>query len=125
MVAVRWPGDSAYIDNVTGGRWSGRRRRNSQTKITTSGANVAIKVELVDASGNDVSAAAIALTVQGLTPGPAPGIAASGNFTFMLLDTGAGYQLNVKTANYPKGTYTLSFTAGGDPTIHAVQFVIG
>ena len=34
-------------------------------------------------------------------------------------------QLNVKTTGYPKGTYTLSFTASGDPTVHTAQFVIG
>jgi hypothetical protein len=43
----------------------------------------------------------------------------------MTLDQGPGYQLNVKTTGYPAGTYTLSFTVGGDPTLHTAQFVIG
>ena len=34
------------------------------------------------------------------------------------------HQLNVKTAGYPAGTYTLSFTADSDPTTHTAQFVV-
>ena len=97
----------------------------TQTKVNNSGATVPIKVELDDAFGNNVSSASIVLTVSGLSPNTAPGIAPSGNFTFMTFDTGPGYQLNVKTTRYPSGTYTLSFTVTGDPTTHSVQFVIG
>jgi hypothetical protein len=40
-------------------------------------------------------------------------------------DTGPVYQSNIKTTNYPKHIYTLSFTVSGDPLTHTVQFVIG
>jgi hypothetical protein len=96
-----------------------------QTKAFNSGATVAIKVELRDAFGTNVSSSAIVLTVTGLAPSPAPGTPPSGTFTFLTLpNTGPGYQLNVKTTRYPPNTYTLSFTATGDPVTHTVQFVI-
>jgi hypothetical protein len=40
-------------------------------------------------------------------------------------DSGPMYQYNIKTTSYPTHTYTLSFTASGDPVTHTVQFVIG
>jgi hypothetical protein len=57
-------------------------------------------------------------------PSPAPGTPPSGSFTYQALGQGPGYQLNVKTTNYPASTYTLSFTAGSDPTTHTAQFVV-
>lgn len=96
-----------------------------QTHEYNSGANVAIKVGLEDAFGNNVSSASIVLTITGLSPSPAPGVPPSGTIPFVTLaDFGAGYQLNVKTKNYPAATYTLSFTATGDPVTHTVQFIV-
>jgi IPT/TIG domain/Bacterial Ig-like domain (group 3) len=96
-----------------------------QTRVHNSGANVPIKVRLQDAFGNNVSAASIVLTVFGLSPSPAPGVPPSGTFSFQpSLDGGPGYLLNVKTTGYPAGTYTLSFTATGDPVTHTVQFIL-
>jgi len=43
-----------------------------------------------------------------------------GNFRF----DGGGYIYNLKTTDYPSGTYNLGFTVAGDPTPHTVQFVI-
>ena len=96
-----------------------------QTKPNNSGSNVPIKVRLQDAFGNNVSSSSIVLTVTGLAPSPAPGTPPSGSFSFQpLLDGGPGYLLNVKTTRYPARTFTLSFTATGDPVTHTVQFVI-
>jgi IPT/TIG domain/Bacterial Ig-like domain (group 3) len=95
-----------------------------QTRVINSGANVPIKVALQDAFGNNVSSASIVVTVAGLSPSPAPGTPPSGPFSFVTFDTGPGYLLNVKTRHYPAGTYTLSFTATGDPVIHTVQFIL-
>ena len=67
----------------------------------------------------------VGLTVTVTGCRPAPGKAPAVTFTFLTLDQGPGYQLNVKTTGYPAGTYTLSFTAGGDPTVHTAQLVIG
>jgi hypothetical protein len=80
---------------------------------------------LQDGLGNNVSSSSIVLSVSGLSPSPAPGIPPSGPFTFMpTLGAGPGYQLNVKTTKYPAGTFTLSFTAAGDPVTHTVKFVL-
>src|SRR5580704_3294722 len=49
-----------------------------------------------------------------LSPSPAPGTAPAGTVHLPGLDQGPGYQLNVKTAGYPAGTWTLSFAASGD-----------
>ena len=93
-------------------------------KAYKSGANVAVKLQLPDAAGSNLSAPGITVTVTGLSPSPAPGTAPRGTFTYLTLDQGPGYQLNVKTTGYPAGTYTLSFTAGSDPTTHTAQFVV-
>jgi len=34
------------------------------------------------------------------------------------------YQYNLKSTNYPAGTYTLSYTVTGDPVVHTVSLVI-
>ena len=96
----------------------------SQTSPSTSGSTVPVKLQLLNAAGTNLSASGIKVTVTGLSPSPAPGKAPSGTFTFLTLDQGPGYQLNVKTTGYPPGTYTLSFTVSGDPTVHTAKFVI-
>lgn len=95
------------------------------TQAHNSGATVPVKLQLADAAGTNLSASGITVTVTGLAPSPAPGTAPAGTFTFLTLpDQGPGYQLNVKTTGYPAGTYTLSFTVSGDPTVHTATFVI-
>jgi len=96
-----------------------------QTRAITSGATIPIKIQLADAFGTNLSSPAIVVTVEGLSPSPAPGVPPSGTFTFLELPGhGPGYQLNVKTKDYPAATYTLSFTATGDPVTHSVQFIV-
>jgi hypothetical protein len=94
-------------------------------KASTSGAIVPVKIQLLNAAGTNVSGSGITVTVTGLSPSPAPGKTPGGTFTYQMLDQGPGYQLNIKTTGYPAGTYTLSFTVSGDPTVHTAQFVIG
>jgi hypothetical protein len=91
---------------------------------TSHGSSVLVQLQLLNAAGANLSAAGITVTVTGLSPSPAPGTPPTGTFTFTTLDLGPGYQLNVKINHYPADTYTLSFTASGDPTTHTVQFVI-
>ena len=79
---------------------------------------------MLNAAGTNLSASGITVTVTGLSPSPAPGKAPTGTFTFLTLGQGPGYQPNIKTTGYPADTYTLSFTASGDPTVHTAQFVI-
>ena len=94
------------------------------TKASNRGSTVQVKIQLWNAAGTNLSASGIKVTATGLSPSPAPGKAPAGTFTFLTLDQGPGYQLNVKTTGYPAGTYTLSFTAGSDPTVHTTKFVI-
>jgi hypothetical protein len=89
-----------------------------------SGATVPIKLQLLNAVGSNVSAPGTVVTFTSLSPSPAPGAPPSGSFTYRTFRQSPGYQLNVRTARYPAGTYTLSFTAGSDPTTHTAQFVV-
>jgi probable HAF family extracellular repeat protein len=83
-----------------------------------------VNLELQDAAQNNLSSSAITLTVTGLSPSPAPGTPPAGNFTFLASRKGASYQLLINTKNYPAATYTLSFTAGADPTTHTASFIV-
>jgi len=89
-----------------------------------SGPGGVVTVELLDASGADVSGPEIPLTVTGLRPRPAPGAAPPGPFAPVNLGLRPGYQLAVGTAGYPPGTYTLTFTAGADPAPHTAVFTV-
>ena len=66
----------------------------------------------------------VTVTISGLTPDPAPGSPPFGDFILVPLKQGLGYQFNVKTTSYPPGTYTLSFTAGADPTTHTLTVTV-
>jgi hypothetical protein len=96
------------------------------TKAYPSGTTLAIKLQLLNAASANVSTTGITVTVTGLSPSPAPrGRPPSGTFTFLTTGPAApGYEKDVRTAGYPAGTYTLSFTAGSDPTTHTAPFVI-
>jgi hypothetical protein len=94
------------------------------------GGNVAIKIELVNAAGTDLSAAG--LTVHALcvvaTPASATNPCAAApagfnwtsgparSFTYLAtLDTGGGYQFNLKTTGLSSGvTYQLLFRVAGE-----------
>src|SRR5262249_37153120 len=100
----------------------------NQTTVSKSGTNVAIKLQVQDAKGKNLSSSGVVVTLStpALAPSPSPGAQPSGTFTFTPTgDAGPMYQSNVKTTGYPKGTYTLSFTVAGDPLTHTVQFLIG
>lgn len=96
----------------------------NQTSPVNSNAAVPIKIQISNYSGKNISSPAITLTIVGFTPNPAPGVAPSGTFTYTVGDSGPMYQFNVKTKDYPAGTYTLSFTVTGDPNVHSVSFVV-
>jgi probable HAF family extracellular repeat protein len=88
------------------------------------GKSVQIKLQLVDSAGTNRSAASVAVTVTGISPSPAPGSAPTGPFTFVSSKKSSEYQLKITTTGYPSGAYTLSFTAGADPTTHTAPFVV-
>lgn len=102
-----------------------------QTRSVNSGAVFPIKLELCDASGNDLSSSAIVVhdtqvTVVSASSGlpEAPGNANPDNdfrFDITLGPTG-GYIFNLSTQGLASGTYSLKFTATGDPVTHSVNF---
>ena len=84
----------------------------------------AVTVELLDAAGADVSGPGIPLTITGLWPRPAPDAAPAGPFTAVNLGLRPGYQLDLDTAGYLPGSYTLTFTAGTDPVPHTAVLTV-
>ena len=47
------------------------------------------------------------------------------NFRFdSTLGTSGGYIFNLSTAGLAAGTYALTFTVSGDPTLHSAQFAV-
>jgi Bacterial Ig-like domain (group 3)/Galactose oxidase, central domain len=102
-----------------------------QTRSVKSGATFPIKLQLCDANGSDVSSSAVVLhatqvtSVSGFSGPPTfPGDAnpdADFRFDTTLGPTG-GYIFNLRTSGLASGTYSLTFTATGDPVVHTVNF---
>jgi len=101
------------------------------TKSKNSGAAFPIKVQLCDVAGRDLSSSGIALHAAGIaTISGFSGVAdAEGNanpdndFRFdSSLGTTGGYIFNLSTKGLGSGTYSLQFTATGDPVTHSAAF---
>jgi hypothetical protein len=105
-----------------------------QTKAVHSGAVVPIKLALCDSSNvnqssSDITVTAVAVTLVATgSPGTvdSPGDSnPDNNFRFdSTLGTSGGYIFNLGTAGLAAGTYALSFTVSGDPTLHSAQFAV-
>jgi hypothetical protein len=105
-----------------------------QTKSVHSGAAVPIKLALCDSSNANQSSSTITVTAVALTlvatgsPGTldfAGNSNPDNNFRFdSTLGTSGGYIFNLSTAGLAAGTYALSFTVSGDPTLHSAQFAV-
>jgi hypothetical protein len=100
-----------------------------QTKVHHSGSTIPIKLEIVDANGNNLSSAGTVVTAVGIslvsttTYGAAEDAGNANpdnNFRF----TGDSYTYNLKTTGLATGVYNLYFRVGTDPTLHTVQFQI-
>jgi hypothetical protein len=104
------------------------------THAVKSGAVIPIKLQLVDAAGNDVSSAGTVVHATGavmVSSSVSETVVSAGSanpdndFRFdPTLGTTGGYIFNLSTKGYPTGTYLLNFTAGNDPTTHSVQFEV-
>jgi Bacterial Ig-like domain (group 3) len=101
------------------------------TKSKNSGAVFPIKVQLCDAAGGDLSSSGVVLHAAGMTSvsgfsGPADSVGDANpdndfRFDSSLGPTG-GYIFNLSTKGLSSGTYSLQFTATGDPVTHSVAF---
>jgi hypothetical protein len=100
-----------------------------QTKSHKAGSTLPIKLSLCDAAGTNVSSGSVAVVATAVyllsTNAPGP-LEDSGNanpdnqFRF----AGGRYIFNLSLKGFVQGTYALAFTAGADPTTHAVQFQV-
>jgi hypothetical protein len=105
-----------------------------QTQVHQSGSTIPIKLQLCDASGTDVSSAAVLVTAIGLlrvssattgTPVASGNANPSNNFRYdATLGSTGGYIYNLKATGLAAGTWSLQFTVAGDPTLHSVAFQV-
>ncbi|HEV2349102.1 MAG TPA: SBBP repeat-containing protein [Terriglobia bacterium] len=102
-----------------------------QTKAVKGGAVFPIKVMLCDANGNDVSSSSVVLHATAVTmvssysgiPDTVGNANPDNDFRFdTTLGPTGGYIFNLSTNGLASGTYSLQFTATGDPVGHAVIF---
>ncbi len=99
-----------------------------QTKANKSGSTIPVKLQLVDANGNNLSSPSLVVHVTGITPAPPGTNFDSGNANpgnnFRYDPTLGGYIFNLSTKGFAPGEYTLSFTVTGDPVTHTLKFVV-
>ncbi|MFN2530746.1 MAG: choice-of-anchor Q domain-containing protein [Pyrinomonadaceae bacterium] len=105
-----------------------------QNRAAKSGSTIPIKIQLVDANGNNVSLPAVVAHAVSV-------IQTSSSASVLLDDAGqanpdfdfrydsslggtGGYIFNLKTTGYGTGTYVLNYTVSGDPVIHTIQFQV-
>ena len=105
-----------------------------QTKAATRGSTIPIKIQLIVANGNNVSSSSVVVHASSVVQTSSSASVllddagqANPDFDFrydaMLGGTG-GYIFNLKTTGYGTGTYVLTYTVGGDPISHTVQFQV-
>ncbi|CAA9381866.1 MAG: hypothetical protein AVDCRST_MAG93-9230, partial [uncultured Chloroflexia bacterium] len=102
-----------------------------QAKTHQSGSTIPVKLQLVDHSKRNMSAAAITVTplevvklsddTSGVAAPPSSAVADS-NFRYDT--TLGGYIYNLRTTGLSTGTYELHFRAANDPTVQTVNFQI-
>jgi len=105
-----------------------------QSRAAKSGSTKPIKIQLVDADGNNASSSAVvvhAVSVVQISSSASVLLDDAGqanpDFDFRFdptLGGTGGYIFNLKTTGYGTGTYRLNYTVGGDPLIHTVQFQV-
>lgn len=99
---------------------------HERRKPKKAGSTVHLELELCDASARNVSSPRVPVVAKDVVradgavfPAQSPGRANPGN-RFRFDDD--GYRFDLATRGLTPGAYELRFTAGGDPTIHAVGF---
>lgn len=98
-------------------------------KPVKAGSNLAIKLQLRDSTGANLSSAAITVSLATVALVGPTGVPTArqptGTFSFVNnRDNGPTYQYDLKTAGLTSGTYTLFFTVAGDPFTHSLTFKI-
>jgi len=96
------------------------------SKPVHAGAALPIKIQISDASANDLSdltVTAVAL-VDAKGNSFTPQAKGNANPANVFRKVGSGYMYNVDTTGLAAGTYTLFVRVGNDPVLHGVSFVI-
>jgi hypothetical protein len=89
-----------------------------QSRQYESSRTLTIAFQLCDANGKNVSSAAVPVEIVGLTTGPLP---AGTAFRYTTNNGPVGmYAARLPLHDLAPGEYTLSFTAGNDPTVHTL-----
>jgi hypothetical protein len=88
-----------------------------------SGANLAIALQLQNAAARNVSSASIPVTAVEVV-NSSGSVVRTINAAFTFSKGQAQYAFSLETRGLASGTYSLRFTAGGDPTTHLAPFSI-
>ena len=104
------------------------------TRAAQGGSVLPIKIQLADANGNNVSASTLSVTATSVTKisnnatGPLESVGNANpdnNFRYdSSIGTSGGYIYNLSTNGLSSGTYALSFTVTGDPSVYQVTFQV-
>lgn len=106
----------------------------NQTQGNQRGSTIPIKIQLCDVNGTNVSSSSVTVHAESIvrlpdgTPQP-PQAAGNSNpnndFQYQsMLGMTSGYSYNLSTKGLASGTYTLQFSASGDPLPHTVLFTV-
>jgi hypothetical protein len=102
-----------------------------QNVAKKSGSAYPIKLQLCDASGNNLSSSSVlvhAVSVARISSNTPTVLDDTGNanpdFDFRYDASLAGYIFNLSTKGYTTGTYSLNFIAGSDPAQHSALFAV-
>jgi hypothetical protein len=102
----------------------------NQNQVNHSGSTVPVKIQVDNTLGQNVGSSSLSVTAVSVI-GPSgqvalqsPGNSQPGDL-FKFDPTTGTYRFNLKTTGYAKGTYTLYFTVGNDPTLYSVTFNVG
>ena len=99
------------------------------TNPSKSGSTVPIKLQLTDYAGTNVSSASITVTAGTVTDidtgaTATPRLPGKTDPSTAFDSNSKGYRYDLKTTGYSPGSYTLDFTAGGDPVTHHAPFAL-
>ncbi len=101
-----------------------------QTQVHQSGSTIPIKLEITNASGNNLSSSNLSVTavsvslVSATVSGPPANDAGNANPDSNFRFDNNSYIFNLQTTGLATGVYNLYFRVGADPTLHTVQFQI-
>lgn len=98
--------------------------------IGLAGRGVLLGIQLTDVSGENLSSPTVSVIALNIAPASQPWDGQRPDYTVPFLyvtrldRNGSGYVLLINARRLAPGSYTLTFRVEGDPTVHAVEFVV-